>query len=512
MSKKLFQLVKSMSAREKGYFKTISFKHTLNKQNIYMNLFDVIDGMDVYEPSHLQSVFKKKKAIKEVAAYTNYLFVNILDALKTYHTRKTVDSTIRELLLDVEILYEKKLFVEAGKLLAKAKKKASTHEKFSLLIEAINWEEKIATILYDPHGLGVFMKSSHPERLKVATKLNTSIQFKGLLSSVNLLSWQLKGKAEQEKLKVLMHHPLLRNDSKATSLTDKNTFYFIHSLYHFIKPERDLKKSVAYIRKQKELMESNLEWSSENIYGYLGILNNLMVTCFQAFNLKEVEQVTLDLKNMPERFGVKINDREENMRRSQILDTFFGHCILSAGFEIAVTAIKGKDAEWEEVYAKTGKRSVLFFYGHIRNLFFATQNFKKALLWNNKILTDKDGEVYPAIYVSAVTWNTILHFEIGNLELVESLSDSALRTFKKGSMQAIDWLVLTNFQNLFRAKNQSTNTLVNAFMVLKKKTVKLREVSPTILNPNTAFYLAWMDSYLEKKKYVEIFKRYMTNR
>jgi len=513
MSKKLFGLIRSLSPREKGYFKNTSFKHTLDNQNVYLSLFDVIDSMEEYDALRLQAAFKKKKPLKEIAAYSNYLFTNILDALKIYHARKTVDSELRQMLLDIELLYKKKLFGEARRIIVKAKKRATVYESFSLLLELINWEEKIATILYDPQLLNTFMHTSHFVRLEIADKLITSIHYNGLLSRINILSWQITEKVERNMLEGIMKHPLMRDERKAISLADKNVFYFIHSLYNFIKPKRDIKKSSKYIRKQKELMENNIEWASQAIYGYLGILNNLMITCFQAFDLRELDHVTLDLKKMPERFGNKINERDENMRQVQILDAYFMRCILSAEFEKGLAKIRGKEAEWESIYVKIGKRTVLFFYGHILLMFFATGDFKKALLWNNKILNGKGNDVYPSIYNSALMWNIIIHFNMGNLELAGSLFSSFLRLFQnKKEISKFEQLFLNNMQEIIHAKNDSETLLRRAFSVFRKELIELKGLSGKLLEQNIIFFIAWADSHIDKKKFSEAFKKYLNHR
>jgi hypothetical protein len=186
MSKKLFSLVKSMSSREKGHFKNSSFKHTLGKQNVYITLFDVIDAMNEYDSSRLQAAFEKKKPLKEIAAYSNYLFVNILDALKIYHARKTVDSELRQLLLDVEVLCKKSMFREAQKIIVKIKNKARVHECFSILTEAIGLEEKIAKDCLDFRLLKKLITLGSFERLQVTNKQMNFFQYESLRTRIFL--------------------------------------------------------------------------------------------------------------------------------------------------------------------------------------------------------------------------------------------------------------------------------------------------------------------------------------
>jgi hypothetical protein len=54
----LFELVKAMSKSEKRYFKLMSSRHTIGKENNYVRLFDYLDKQSEYDEDLIFKTFK----------------------------------------------------------------------------------------------------------------------------------------------------------------------------------------------------------------------------------------------------------------------------------------------------------------------------------------------------------------------------------------------------------------------------------------------------------------------
>ena len=88
VSDDLFQLIKSMSKSEKGYFKKFASKHTIGEKNIYVKLFDAMDRIDEYNELLIKKKFAGEKFADKLYSTKNYLFNLILKALSSYHAEK----------------------------------------------------------------------------------------------------------------------------------------------------------------------------------------------------------------------------------------------------------------------------------------------------------------------------------------------------------------------------------------------------------------------------------------
>jgi hypothetical protein len=517
MSKKLYSLIRSLSPNEKGYFKKFSAMHVNGSENVYMNLFESFSKMNEYNKLLLPPMFRKQRMETQLPAYTNYLFANILDALKIYNARKNVDSEIRHMLLDVEILFNKGLYPESGKILSKAKAVAHRYERLVLIIEIINWEEKLARANLFLQAFARMIDAIHSERLEILEKLKISAEYNWLHNRiadvVQQIGRNIKSKAELIKMEEVMKHPLLKEEARITTLSDKYTFYFIHALYNYFKLNPDFEKHLWYTRKRKELLENNIEWASQDINGYITVLQNLESFYLHTFNVAECDRLIEDLKKMPERFGGKIGEKEEIKRLAELQSMIIGRCLISGEFDKGLDDIRGKESEWEKVHAKLGKLNALVFYDNIRSLFFAVQDYKNALFWNNKIINDKVTEMNPELYTIAIIWNIIIHCDMENFELAASLTRSAQRMLKKkNKLYPFEYLFLQNMQIILKAKNEDEQETKNIFSDFQKKLIALKQSTTEIMELDYISYIAWMDSHIEKKSYFEVYKKHLENR
>lgn len=100
----LFELIKSLSKSEKGYFKKINSFHVKGKKNNYMLLFDAMDKMDTYS-DRLLKLQMHGRAVKQLPFLKHYLYNQLLDALDQYYQSSNVE--INKFICKIEILYKR---------------------------------------------------------------------------------------------------------------------------------------------------------------------------------------------------------------------------------------------------------------------------------------------------------------------------------------------------------------------------------------------------------------------
>jgi len=132
---KLHRLIKSLKKEEKRYFKLFTKKQNSKEDIFYIKIFDYLDKAEQVD----REKFKKKfQAIKGLSGLQNYLYKLILKSLRNQPAYNDVDAIIREGLGDLEILYQKTLYVE-------------TQEKFQELLQLATLHDKVffLPILYE---------------------------------------------------------------------------------------------------------------------------------------------------------------------------------------------------------------------------------------------------------------------------------------------------------------------------------------------------------------------------
>src|ERR1051325_3085259 len=101
----LHKLISSLSMQEKRHFKMFALAtYTRNGQNNYIRLFDTIAGQPQYDEEKIKKQFKGETFIKHLPSEKNYLFSLIQKSLRQYHSQTNIDVTLKQLLIDAEVL------------------------------------------------------------------------------------------------------------------------------------------------------------------------------------------------------------------------------------------------------------------------------------------------------------------------------------------------------------------------------------------------------------------------
>lgn len=144
----IYDLIQSMDASEKRYFKRYSSIHSDKKDSVSIQIFDVLDKMKSFSDEKLKEHFKDQKTAQHLHVSKNYLLKNILRSLRNYHQSFSKESELKDILVEIELLSQKKQYNLAYKTLIKAYKTAYQYELFLQILEILQWISRIQ--FYDP--------------------------------------------------------------------------------------------------------------------------------------------------------------------------------------------------------------------------------------------------------------------------------------------------------------------------------------------------------------------------
>jgi hypothetical protein len=114
--------------------------HVIGGQNNYTRLFDTIEKQETYDEQKIKTVFAKEKFISHLPSEKHYLYNHILDSLNSFHKERTFLTRYANIIITIEILFNKGLFEQCKKVIKKAKAEAYSLEKFPILNLIIRWE------------------------------------------------------------------------------------------------------------------------------------------------------------------------------------------------------------------------------------------------------------------------------------------------------------------------------------------------------------------------------------
>ena len=137
----LHTLIRSLTPTEKRYFKLYSSMQGRRKN--YVALFDAIAAQPEYDEAALREQFAGERFLKQFNVAKKYLYDLILRSLSNFHVASTSESQIREMLRNVEILFERGLASQALRQVDRAIELAARFERSALELEARSWKRRI---------------------------------------------------------------------------------------------------------------------------------------------------------------------------------------------------------------------------------------------------------------------------------------------------------------------------------------------------------------------------------
>jgi tetratricopeptide (TPR) repeat protein len=99
--------------------------------------------------------------------------------------------------------------------------------------------------------------------------------------------------------------------------------------------------------------------------------------------------------------------------------------------KLALTKINSIISGFAKMGDTINKENKLLFHYHIATIYFGAGEFKDALHWINNVLNDNEQSLRQDIYAFSRLLNLIVHYELGNHDLLEYIIKSTVRFLNK---------------------------------------------------------------------------------
>lgn len=495
----LLELIRSLSMNEKRYFKVFASRHIIGEENIYVKLFDILDK---------QKERDEKDILKEISHVTTkaqssnkyYLYRLILKSLLAFHSENSVNAQLKELSRSIEILFDKGLYDQCGKLISKAYKLADQYENLYVLHELLDWQIKIA-FKQDYNNANEDLTKIFDIVFDLLNKTRNSAHYNYLISKMFLkigrdgLSREKKDFDVYEKI---MQHPLLKSDTLALTYTSKYHFYLLQSAYYFV--QDNFSQAHECTQKLVNLFENNPQQLQINPKQYLFILNNLIIC---ELNLKKYKQLPKSIDKLK---ALKISNVSIEIFYiiNNIELVIFGNM---GDFDKGVELIHSIEPHIKNNINSLSYAETALFY-NISYIYFGVGKYVMALHWLNKILNTNNLEIDPAsdLYCHAKIYNIIIHYELSNQDLLDYIIKGTYQfLYKKKRLYKIETLVL-NFIKNKSAPSMSRRELSESFKGLHSE---LLEISKDPFEKKALKYfdwISWLESKIQNRSFAEIIK------
>ena len=442
----LFDLVRSLTKSEKVYFKKFTTIHIIGGQNKYAALFDAVSGKSGSK-NHQEIVnkFCKEHSIKNFPVLKNYLYLNILKSLKSYYSDSVFEDNLRNEISYIEILYKKGLFKNCVRIINRALKKAYDTENFHIILEILRWKKNLINEgVYEGNEFEN-LNNTHIEETEILNKIKNLSDYRYLsyLARSLIKGTNLKIKKEDAKTELIniLNNPLLLLEGNALSSAARiNRLHIMAAVNESLDRNAE---SFEYRKKLLELMEVNIENSGGNVTNYIVSAYNMFSTCLNLRKFAELDFYIGKLGIIEKKYYKKIseNDRMLIIMGSSIykIRMYF----IKGEFSKLIKCVNEIEQSLEMFADKIIKPDMFYFYFIISYSYFCTGKFKEAVSWSNKILNDNSAD--EKLYIKTKILNMIIHFELGNYDLLDYLLKSAYRMLRKSRYNGFEEIIIMNF-------------------------------------------------------------------
>ena len=149
------------------------------------------------------------------------------------------------------------------------------------------------------------------------------------------------------------------------------------------------------------------------------------------------------------------------------------------------------------------KEIALRMYYYMAYLNFGAGQHSKALQWLNRVINDNENDLRQDLYSYARLFNIVIHYELGNLELLEYTIKSTSRYLQKRNRDfEIEKLILEQFKKLIRHRTASAKKEQLLEFKDKLSALSKNEEGKALLRYFD--FQAWINSKLEQRSFEEM--------
>lgn len=497
----LFQLIKSLEQAEKRYFKVFTTMHVKGgESNNYAKLFDAIDKQEEYDEDEIRKQFKGEKFVNQLHVAKNYLYNNILKSLRLFHSEKSKLNELMDILRDIQILYDKSLYKQCKKLLEKAKKIASTYEKHAQVLAVLDWEKTLArTSAYADVEEKELLEYYNDYR-KAIEEISNINEYWKLATEVFLLrkkKGEIRNKEDLKRFNQIIKHPLMQSESSAITFLSKTFYFNTKGLYYLT--NKDFKNLHVFCVKLVDHLESNPYLFKED--NFVSALYNLLLVQIELKKFDEALKTIAKLRSiksesitMQARIFVTSYDTELNLY------------LRTGEFDSGLKLVDSIENGLKTYKDKINKESEILFDYNIGYLYFGKNDLDNSLKWINKIINNKDLTVRDDIQCFARILNIIIHYELGNYDLIEYIIKSTRRYLSsKNTLNRFELTVLSHIRKLINTKTDKEKKLI-----YDEWKHELESISGDFLEIKAQEYfdfISWIECKTSAKNFDDIVKK-----
>lgn len=504
-SDKLHRLIRALTPTEKRYFR-IFVRSRSERDSKYLYLFDLLDRAKVEDDAFLRKKIYKSQVVegKKFTELKSYLYDLILKCLQSYEEEHALAHRLNHVMQSATVLFNRGLYDDCRDMLGKAAKLARHYEVFSVLLEIAQWEKRLAYTQMDVDFLDRHLERIQYEEDRVHGQLRQVMLYrKGFFQVYTAIKRyaQHRDNAQIEQLRSIVEQDVFTNPDLADSHTARVFRYRTLNLYHYAARENEQFYETG--KQLVALLESQPHFLREDLSDYIAALSNLILSCGLTGRIEEVRASLAKMRGLKAK---SMDDRQKIHR--QYYSNFFALCTYTGEFEEAYKEMESCRRE-AAMFDSTDYETSSFVYQYCF-IAFGCGDYDAALGYLNQWLSMSRSVERQDLQSLARILSLILHFEMGNLLLLESLLRSTARFLQTHNRyHSLEQRFVQGIGEAIRA--QDAHERKAAFLRLKTDLTAPEVVAAAQALLQTFDLDAWLESKVSNRSFAACIKAKAAN-
>lgn len=503
-STELFDLIRSLTKSEKRFFKLHSSLQAGDKN--YLRIFDAIDKQKAYDEEALKKQFAREPFIRHFPSEKNHLYKLIMKALRAYHSESTVSGILKQEIKNIEILYDKALYNECNKTLHRAKRIARENERFYYWFELLNWEKMLLEEAYESGEFTKDLDALIEEEREVIEKLRNLAAYHILYSKINYVfrsGGYVRTEEERAMVEEISEHPLIKGKNTALSRRAATICYYTQGFCNWAK--RDWATSFEKFARVKQILDENPLIKADLPKRYIRTVHYLVQCEIELGRFKEAREHIKLLRALETQDGFRGIHIQVHVFNASYLSEL-RLCDRMGEQAKALELVQPVLAGMEDLGPRLHKEYELEFYFSLATVHFGAGEVNRALFWLNKVLNDPEPTLRQDIFTYARLFNLVVHYELGNFDLLEYIVRSTHRFLsKKQRAHQMETLLIDHVKRLGRATDASVKR--DLHRSLRDGLRKVLEDPSEGLSLKYFDFLAWANAKVEGIPFAEAVRK-----
>ncbi len=424
----LFQLIKSLEKSEKRHFKLYIKRSSGNEDLKIVQLFDALDKLQDYDEKLLMKKLSFSKP--QLSNLKTHLYKQLLASLRLLKTTENTDLQLSEHMDNARLLYNKGLKHQSLKILERAKEIAKANNKLNFLAQLISLEKKIETLHITRSSL-----EKTEQLTRESTEISAHIDRVTKLSNLALLlyRWYVENGHARNDADIKRLEEFFKQNTRfdTTHLYDFYEKLYLYQSYSWLSFIRmDFLMYYRYGQKWIDLFEEIPLMISVETGHYVKGMHNLLNA---LFDLRHFSKFELILKKFEDYSKTPQGLHHDNFR----IHTFvyihlakINQHLMTGTFKEGLNLVPHLNKKLDEYGSYVDPHRIMVFNYKIATLYFGSGDYSRAIDYLQLIINDHVDLRYD-LQCYARLVHLLAHYEMGNHELMESLTKSVYRFMAK---------------------------------------------------------------------------------